>query len=46
MTVYVFHDVRVIDGLGRAIPRPTLLVHGDRITGMDNTGEASPGWRI
>ena len=36
MTTYAFQHVRVADGLGRTLPRATVIVKGDRIAAVDD----------
>ncbi|HYM38339.1 MAG TPA: hypothetical protein VES96_08050, partial [Nitrospiraceae bacterium] len=36
MTVFAFQQVRVVDGLGRTLPRATVLVKGDRIAAVND----------
>lgn len=36
MRVYAFQRVRVVDGLGRTIPRATVLVKGERIVAVED----------
>ncbi len=36
MTVFAFQQIRVVDGLGRTLPRATVLVKGDRIAAVND----------
>ena len=41
MTVQVIRNVRVVDGRGRALPRATVLIKGDRIAAVDDARRVS-----
>jgi len=36
VTTYAFQQIRVVDGLGRTIPRATVLITGDRIAAVSD----------
>ncbi|OGW68303.1 MAG: hypothetical protein A3H49_04675 [Nitrospirae bacterium RIFCSPLOWO2_02_FULL_62_14] len=39
MTTYAFQHVRVADGLGRTLPRATVIVKGERIAAVGHAGQ-------